>query len=352
MSGIIGHSMYALLGLKAAAQRKLPMAPLAQRHIASYLAGAYIGSDIQTMPEAICVDTGREVGFGTVPLAKSPLTGGAVKPWKLKVADTEYTPREIHELFYGRSHLVFGWSKADRENAVPWDHLPDYFAEVIEDAFEFFGPSERSLAYVFGWMVHVVSDSLIKSIQPGIDLHLLDGKYTPRNRPIQDLVTYHEIGVKELRLDWPALFYDLSTTPVEPVQFHYMRIANPRGRLAKQFSNAWQPEQQTLLQAVLVENRRWCRFHAEEVVRGMQLVRNAEGRWDCNESIRQGVGLHYDQMVELADKAAFRHALWQMGEAVAQMFADTVQRSPSLAKLPTGESSDLETLSRQWRRKP
>ncbi len=178
MSGIIGHSMYALLGLKAAAQRKLPFAPIAQRHIASYLAGAYIGCDIQTMPEAICVDTGREVGYGTVPLTKSPLTGGAVKPWKLKVADREYTPREIHELFYGRAHLVFGWSKTDRENTVPWDHLPDYFADVIEDTFSFFGPSERSLAYVFGWMAHVVSDSLIKSIQPGIDLHLLDGKYT------------------------------------------------------------------------------------------------------------------------------------------------------------------------------
>lgn len=352
MSGIIGHSMYALLGLKAAAQRRLPIAPIAQRHVASYLAGAYLGSDIQTMPEAVCVDTGREVGYGTVPLTKSPLTGGAVKPWKLKVAERDYTPREIHELFYGRAHLVFGWSKAEREHTVPWDHLPDYFADVIEDTFTFFGPSERGLAYVFGWMAHVVSDSLIKSIQPGIDLHLLDGKYTPRNRPIQDLVTYHEIGVKELKLEWPTLLCDLSGTPVEPVQLHYMRIASARGKLAEQFTNAWQPEQQTLLQAVLTENRRWCRFHAEDVVKDMQLVRNAEGRWDCNERIRQGVGLHYDQMVELAEKAAFRHALWQMGEAVARMFADTVQRSPQLARLPTGETGDWETLSRHWKRKP
>lgn len=352
MSGIIGHSMYALLGLKAIAQRRLPMAPIAQRHLSSYLAGAYIGCDIQTMPEAICVDTGREVGYGTVPLTKSPITGGAVKPWKLKVGEKEYSPREIHELFYGRAHLVFGWTKADRENFVPWDHLPDYFASVIEDTLEFYGPSERSLAYVFGWMVHVVSDSLIKSIQPGIDLHLLDGKYTPRNRPIQDLVTYHEIGIKELRLNWPALFHDLATSPVEPVQFHYMRIAQGRGKLAQQFNNAWQPEKHDLLQAVLQENRRWCRFHAEDVVKDMQLVRTGDGQWDCQESIRQGVGLHYGQMVELAEQANFRHALWQMGEAIARMFSDTVQRSPRLAKLPVAESDDWTSLTSRWKRKP
>ena len=152
MSGIIGHSMYAVLGAKAAAQRKLPVAPIAARHFASFLAGAYLGSDIQTLPEAVCVDTGSEVGYGTVPLEKSPITGGVVRPWKLKHDGREYTPREIHELFYGRAHLVFGWSKADREHTVPWDHLPDYFADVVEDTFEFFGPSERALAYVFGWM--------------------------------------------------------------------------------------------------------------------------------------------------------------------------------------------------------
>ena len=76
MSGIIGHVMYAVLGAKAAAARRLPVAPIIQRHWASYLAGAYLGADIQTMPEAICVDTGKEVGYGTVPLEKSPLTGG------------------------------------------------------------------------------------------------------------------------------------------------------------------------------------------------------------------------------------------------------------------------------------
>ena len=66
MSGIVGHTMYAILAAKAATQRRLPVAPLIGRHWASYLAGSYLGCDIQTMPEAVCVDTGKEVGYGTV----------------------------------------------------------------------------------------------------------------------------------------------------------------------------------------------------------------------------------------------------------------------------------------------
>ena len=54
--------------------------------------------------------------------------------------------------------------------------------------------SERGLAYALGWMVHIVGDSLIKSIQPGIHMHLLDGVYTPRNRIVQDQFTFHAIG--------------------------------------------------------------------------------------------------------------------------------------------------------------
>ncbi|MEW6304914.1 MAG: hypothetical protein AB1705_15680 [Verrucomicrobiota bacterium] len=347
MSGIIGHSMYAILGAQAAVERKLPVGTIVARHLPAYLAGAYLGSDIQTMPEAVCLDTGREVGYGTVPLEKSPLTGGPVRAWKLKHDGREHTPREIHDLFYGRAHLVFGWTRADREHTVPWDHLPDYFADVLDDTFEFFGANERTLAYVLGWVVHVVSDSLIKSIQPGIDLHLLDGKYTPRNRPIQDLVTFHEVGAKELRVDWPRLLKELSATPVEPVQLHYMRCGEPRGRLVREFPNAWDVSKKSLLMAVLAENRRWCLQHAEDVLKEMQLVPSANGL-DCNESIRKATGLSYPTMVDLARKAGFRRALSQMGNAVADIFAATLRRSSHAQKLPAATASTLADLARAW----
>jgi hypothetical protein len=93
MSGTIGHLMYAILGAKAACDRKLQVARIAGRHLPAYLAGAYLGCDVQTMPEAICVDTGREVGYGTVPIEKSPITGGAVRPFEFRFRESRYSPR-------------------------------------------------------------------------------------------------------------------------------------------------------------------------------------------------------------------------------------------------------------------
>ena len=137
--------------------------------------------------------------------AKSPLTGGEVRPFHLTFDGREYRPRELHALFYGRAHLTFGWSRQQQDLTLPWQHLSEYCSAVAEDALALFGPGERPLAYVLGWMTHLVGDGLIKSVWPGVTLDLLDGKYTPRNRPIQDLYTYHEVGRKDLQINWPAL---------------------------------------------------------------------------------------------------------------------------------------------------
>ncbi len=331
MSGIVGHTFAAVLGLKAAAERKLPLVAIAQRHFASYTAGAYLGCDIQVMPEAICVDTGREVGFGTVPLEKSPLTGGAVRQFRLATPDGPLTAHQVHERFYGRSHLVFGWTKHDAELRVPWDHLADYFAAAIDDAFALF-PGERPLAYALGWIVHVVSDSLIKSIQPGLDLTLIDGKYTPRNRPVQDLVTFHEYGVKEFRLRWPSIFADLADTPVEPFQLHYMRATAPRGELTKLFPDGWRPETEATLRAVLAENRRYVRQHALDVLASMELHDTPHGP-ECTDAQRETSGLSYAEMLDATKRAGFRQVLAQMGEQIAEMFAVVAHRAPQLAAL-------------------
>ncbi len=350
MSGIIGHTMYAILGAKAAAHRRLPLAPVAERHRSSYLAGAYLGCDIQTMPEAICVDTGKQVGYGTAPLDKSPLTGGRVRPFRFSFQDAQYTPREIHTLFYGRAHLTFGWNPDERDHTLPWDHLPDYCAAVVEDAIELYGPGQRPLAYVLGWMTHLVGDGLIKSIWPGITLHLLDGKYTARNRPVQDLITFHEIGRKELRLNWAALLTDLAETPVEPVQLHWMRAAPPRGRLAEQFPEGWAPEKQGLLRAVLHENRRYLRVYKDHVLEDMELQRTDDG-WECKERLRKATGgLRYAEMVEAAADAHFRHALWQMGEAIAELFGQVVQLVPHLRRLPADRSPKWTSLTERWKK--
>lgn len=349
MSGIVGHTMYAILGGKAASQRKLPIAPLIHRHWASYLCGSYLGCDIQTLPEAVCTDTGKEVGYGTVPVERSPLTGGAVRPWTLRCGGKQYTARDIHTLFYGRSHVVFGWSGEQRKQVIPWDHLADYCALVAGDAIDRFGPGERPLAYVFGWMTHVVGDSLIKSVRPGITLNLLNGKYTPENRPIQDLATFHEVGRKELQLNWHALFADLADTPVEPVQLHYMRVAQPQGKLARDFPNGWEPEREELLRIVLAENRRYLRSLIAVWLKELELRQGPAGP-ECHPALsKQAGGLTYTQMIELADRARFRNALWQMAEAIADLFEAVVRRQPALRKLPASDGPTWSELGGRWR---
>ncbi len=329
MSGIIGHSLYAVLALREAARRGLKWADVARRHQASYVAGAYLGSDIQVMPEAICVDTGREVGFGTVPLARSPITGGPVRQFKLDTSAGPLSATQVHALFYGRSHLLFGWTERDKTLRVPWDHLPDYFAAVVEDLFDMPGPVERPLAYTLGWIVHVVSDSLIKGQHPGIDLMLVDGRYTARNRPVQDLISYHEIGVRELGLDWPGMFKELAATPVEPIQLHYMRTAAATGRLGSLFSDGWRPADEPTVRAVLAENRRYVSHHAAEVLASMQLQAAPAGP-QCSAELSQLSGLDYAAMLEAGKKAGFRAMLDTMAGHIVDMFEAVAQRSPRL----------------------
>ncbi|MEO1997687.1 MAG: hypothetical protein ABGZ17_20690 [Planctomycetaceae bacterium] len=348
MSGIVGHLMYAILGARAAQSRSLVVAPVIQRNFASYLAGAYLGCDIQTLPAALCVQTGEEVGYGSQIPERSPITGGPVRPWTLTHNDVQYTPADIHRIFYGRSHAVFGWNKRDTKHLVPWDHLPDFVANVVGDVIELFGPGERRLAYVLGWSTHIVGDALIKSVQPGIDLHLLNGKYTPQNRPIQDLVTFHEIGRQELGLNWENHLADLVDTPVEHAQCHYMRVSRARGRLAREFPNAWAPELQDLLLKVMAENRRYQRIRNTRLLKQLALRRRG-GQWQCSDELsRRTGGLSYTDMVTLAQRSGFRRALWQMGEAIQQLWQDVINRQALPDNWPTAASPSWSELSNKW----
>jgi hypothetical protein len=328
MSGIVGHTTYALLTLREALQRKLRSAPLALRHYSSFLAGAYLGSDVQTMPSVVCTETKEEAGYGSIPYGNCP--GATFRPWTLSHEGRDYTPKEIHERFYGRSHLIFGYTAAEQSQRLPWQQLPAYFAACIEDAMDFYGPSERTLAYILGWTVHVASDSLIKSFQPGLTLKLLDGTYTPRNRPVQDLFAFHEIGIKEFKLDWPATLADIAATPVEPVQTHFMRVAEPRGRLAKSFPQNWIPSQRGLLLAVLAENRRWAKHHFMDELSEMRLVGTPAGGLNATEAAIKKSGLSFDQMMEAARKANLREQIGIIASESASLIESIEKLVPRL----------------------
>jgi hypothetical protein len=325
VSGIVGHITYAILASEEAARRELSVAALIRRHYASYLAGAYLGCDIQTLPASVCEDTGEEVGYGAGHLERSPITGGATRRWTLELDGSHYSPRAIHGMFYGRSHLTFGWTEDDTRHALPWKDLSGYFAAVLADVHDLFDSDERQITYVLGWITHVIGDALIKGVRPDISLHLLDGRYTPRNRPIQDLISFHEVGRKELGLDWPRLMHDLVNTPVEPVQLHYMRVSEPRGRLAELHGDAWAPEDEPLLRQTLVANRRYQRVRNGRLLRELALTETSSGR-ECGETMSKTAGgLRYGEMLELAEAADFRGALSGIADAIADMFEQVEQ---------------------------
>jgi hypothetical protein len=195
---------------------------------------------------------------------------------------------------------------------VPWDHLPEYFAAVIADLG---GKDDRALAYTLGWIVHVVGDSLIKGQQPGIELNLVDGRYTPKNRPVQDLISFHDIGSAELGMDWAKDLAAMAATAMEDIQLHYMRCAEPRGQLAKLFPDGWKPESAATLRAVLAENRRWVKQHALDEIAAMQLTNG-----ECSAALHEKSGLTLAQMREAAREAKFREMLNTMTDQITAMF--------------------------------
>ena len=351
MSGVVGHSLYAVLALKAAEARGNPLAGIVRRHRASYLAGAYLGCDIQTLPAAQGLRTGAESGYAKLGAGIKTLNGEPVRQWKLESAGTSYSPGEIHSFFYGRAHLILGWPAAQRDRAIPVDHLPDYFAAVVDDAIDLFEPGERKLAYVFGWICHVVGDAMIKSVLPGVDLKLLNGTYTPENRPIQDLVSFHEIGRKELGLEWIAMLNDACDTPVEEIQPHYMRCASRRGRLGELFPDAWEPGRELLLRQVMAKNRQHLKVWLRKVFRDLEL-RRAGDRWECRPELsRRAGGLDYREMVDAAEEAGFRKALWVIAERIAETFDEVVSRSESLRGRRGEHNADWKEITKRWLKK-
>ena len=98
--------------------------------------------------------------------------------------------------------------------------------------------------------------------------------------------------------------------------------------------NAWNPGEKKLVLKVLAENRRYQKIRNPRLLKQLKLTKTKNG-WKCDEELtRKTGGMTYPEMVQLAEQANFRHALWQMGEAVANLFAQVVERQPAIAELP------------------
>lgn len=321
MSGIIGHLTYAILAHQIVLERAPQIARLISDHQDSYLAGAYLGADVMTLPGGKCPECGGEYGYGGDFSRSCPKDQCPLHAYTLTFHGVTYTPQEIHRMFYGRSHLLFGWRNGQAKFGLQWSQLPSYFEAAITDTFAFYTQPERRVAYVMGWISHVIGDALIKSVQPGLNLYLLNGTYTPQNRPIQDLFSFHQFGKAECQLDWSDLMFNLVETPVESVQAHFMRLTEPRGQLAEKFPTGWSPKHEQLLYAVMSENRRYQKIRNPRLVRQLALDQMPDGL-NCNVQLSQITGgLSFEEMMQIADAAGFRQTLAQIGEAIAQFLA-------------------------------
>jgi hypothetical protein len=129
-----------------------------------------------------------------------------------------------------------------------------------------------------------------------------------------------------------------------------MRVAKPRGELGRTFPNAWAPQFAPLLTQVLQENRRYQRIRNPRLLKQYELQK-VNGRWQCSEELaRQTGGLTYAEMVGLSERANFRHALWQMGEAIAGLFEQVVDRTPELQVLNDTPGPSWAEITARWKR--
>ena len=55
-------------------------------------------------------------------------------------------------------------------------------------------------------------------------------------------------------------------------------------------------------------------------------------------------------MVEAAEAANFRHALWQMGEIIADFFEKVIDEQERVQELPISDGPDWEELTKRWQR--
>ncbi|MDE0866179.1 MAG: hypothetical protein OSA98_20525 [Rubripirellula sp.] len=63
----------------------------------------------------------------------------------------------------------------------------------------------------------------------------------------------------------------------------------------------------------------------------------------------QAGGQNYEEMVGLARPAGFRHALWQVAEAIVSLFEQVIQRAPHLQRLDDRVETSWAQISSKWK---
>jgi len=138
--------------------------------------------------------------------------------------------------------------------------------------------------------------------------------------------------------------------PIEPLQAHYMRVGQAQGHLGNKFKAGWEPQRLTVLLEVMAENRRYQRIRNGRILKQLALKKTDKGL-QCDKILSERAkGLKYPEMLELAEKANFRHALWQMGEAIADIFSEVVRLMPEMNEVWQGDKPTWKEIGSKWRK--
>jgi hypothetical protein len=103
-----------------------------------------------------------------------------------------------------------------------------------------------------------------------------------------------------------------------------------------------------LLNAVMSKNRQYLPVLIPGWLKELELEPTERGL-DCSAAMREVSGRHYNEMVALAEQADFRHALWQIGESVADLFASVIELQPLFDSL-SNHAPSWDQLTDRWRR--
>jgi len=105
-----------------------------------------------------------------------------------------------------------------------------------------------------------------------------------------------------------------------------------------------------VLLRLLAENRRYQRIRNGRLLKEIALTEGPDGP-QCNPDLSKKTGgLSYTEMVAMADEANFRHALWQIAEAIADLFEQVIQEQPLLQELPADDGPTWAELTKRWQK--
>lgn len=97
-----------------------------------------------------------------------------------------------------------------------------------------------------------------------------------------------------------------------------------------------------LLRAVLQQNRDYFKVHQKQILKEVAFTLTDTG-WRCHPTLEQANGgLTYGEMIKAAERAGFRPDLWQIAEAMAELFSQVSVMVPQLRQRPVGEEPGRE----------